>query len=131
METSIMIANIILSVRKYQKKNNIKKQCVTNCQYLYDIIKMNSNSNVKTKSVIACSVNYEENTTIVISGHIIVVLDDETIIEPSYDIFSLENVSYFENIKDFIRAFEDKNVLKTKFDIKKILNDHIKFKKMV
>jgi len=132
METCILFANIILSMRKYQKKNNIKKQCVTNSQYLYDIIKMNSNSNsnVKTKSVIACSVNYEENTTTVVSGHIVVVLDDETTIEPSYDIFSLENVSYFENIKDFIDSFEDKNVLKTNFDIKKLLNDHIKFKKI-
>jgi hypothetical protein len=35
----IIISNIVLSMRDFQKENNIKKQCVTNTQYLYDTIK--------------------------------------------------------------------------------------------
>ena len=49
--------DIILSMREYQKENNVKNQCVTNAQYLYDTIKINSNSNVKTKAVLVFSDN--------------------------------------------------------------------------
>ena len=130
MEHSILIANIILSMREYQKENNIKKQCVTNAQYLYDIIKMNSISNVKTKAVFVFSYNNEEDTAIFVGGHLVVELDDETIIEPSYDIFCLKNKSYFDNIKDLVNIFDNKNELKTKFDIKKLICDHIHFMKI-
>jgi len=44
MDVTIFISNIVLSMRKFQKENNIKKQCITNVQYLYDAIKMNSSS---------------------------------------------------------------------------------------
>lgn len=130
MEHSIFIANIILSMREYQKENNIKKQCVTNAQYLYDTIKMNSNSNVKTKAVFVFSNNNEEDTAIFVGGHLIVILDDETIIEPSYDIFCLKNISYFDNIKDLVNIFDDKVCLNSKIDIKKLIYDHIHFMKI-
>jgi hypothetical protein len=130
MEYSILIANIILSMREYQKENNIKNQCVTNAQYLYDIIKTNSNSNVKTKAVFVFSHNNEEDTNIFVSGHLIVILNDETIIEPSYDIFCLKNISYFDNIKDLVNIFDDKVKLKSKIDIKKLICDHIHFMKL-
>jgi hypothetical protein len=130
MEYSILIANIILSMREYQKENNIKNQCVTNAQYLYDIIKTNSNSNVKTKAVFVFSHNNEEDTSIFVSGHLIVILNDETIIEPSYDIFCLKNISYFDNIKDLVNIFDDKVKLKSKIDIKKLICDHIHFMKL-
>ena len=130
MERSILIANIILSMREYQKENNIKKQCVTNSQYLYDTIKINSNNNVKTKAVFVFSNNNEEDTAIFVGGHIVVVLDDETIIEPSYDIFCLKNKSYFDNIKDLVNMFDDKVGLKSKIDIKKLVCDHIQFMKI-
>lgn len=130
MENSIFIANIILSMREYQKENNIKNQCVTNTQYLYDIIKMNSISNVKTKAVYVFSGNYEEDTAIFVGGHLVVELDDETIIEPSYDIFSLKNKSYFDNIKDLLNIFDNKVELKTKININKLIYDNIQFMKI-
>ena len=130
MNITTRISNIILSMREYQKENNITKQCITNSQYLYDIIKMNSSNNVKTKAVFVFSDKNEEDACIFISGHLVVVLDDDTMIDPSYDIFCLKNTSYFDNIKDLMNIFDDKVLVKTKFDIKKIIRDHIHFMKI-
>ena len=122
--------DIILSMREYQKENNVKNQCVTNAQYLYDTIKINSNSNVKTKAVLVFSDNTEEDTAIIVSGHLVVLLDDEIIIDPSYDIFCLKNKSYFDNIKDLVNIFDSNVELKSKFDIKKLVCQHIHFMKI-
>lgn len=130
MELSILIGNIILSMREYQKENNIEKQCVTNVQYLYDLIKLSSTSDIKTKPVFVFSINYEEGTAIFVGGHLVLELDDGTIIDPSYDIFCLKNKSYFDNFSDFINSFDDKNILKTRIDIKKLVKDHLDFKKL-
>jgi len=129
MEHSL-ISNIVVSMRKYQKENNVKKQCVTNAQYLYDTMKINLNNNVKTKAVFVFSDNNQEDTAIFVSGHIIVTIDNKTIIEPSYDIYCLENTSYFDNIKDLVSIFDDKIELKSKIDIKKLIYDHIHFIKI-
>jgi hypothetical protein len=130
MECSIWIADIILSMRKYQEDNNIKKQCLTNVQYLYDVIRMNSSSNVKTKAVYLFSTNDEEQTNIFIGGHVVITLDDETILEPSQEIYCLKNVIYFDNIKDLMDNFVNKDELKSVIDIKKIVSDHITFVKL-
>ena len=129
MNTTIWMSNIILSMREFQEKNRIKKQCITNAQYLYDCIKQNSNNNVKAKAVIAFSNNDETDTATFVAGHLVVVIDDDLIVDPSYDTFCLKNISYFDNIKDFIDSFDDKDILKTKIDIKKIIYQHIKFTK--
>jgi hypothetical protein len=108
----IIISNIILSMREFQAKNNIKNQCVTNTQYLYDVIRKNTTNNVKVKAVIVASSNNETNTFFCVGGHLVVELSgpDELItIEPSYDVFSLKDKSYFDNIKDFTNMFKDSN----------------------
>jgi hypothetical protein len=91
---------------------------------------MNSNSNVKIKAVFVFSNNEEEDTYIIVGGHLVVILDDETIIDPSYDIYCLKNKSYFDNIKDIVNIFNNKVELKKKIDIKKLICDHIKFMKI-
>jgi len=93
------ITNITLSMREFQKINGVTRQCVTNTQYLYDTIKSNTNSNVKVQPVIVISTDV---TTLRCIVHLVVVLDDKTIIDPSYDVFSLNNKSYYDNIKDFM-----------------------------
>jgi hypothetical protein len=130
MEITNFISTIILSMREYQKQNNIKKQCVTNTQYLHDIIKTHSNNNVKTKSVFVMSNNEEENTLIIVSGHLVIIIDDDTMIEPSYDIFCLKNKLYFDNFNDLINAFDDKNDFKLNFDIKQLIDNYIYFMKL-
>jgi len=104
-----LISNVILCMRDFQEKNCIKKQCVTNTQYLYDCIRMNTSSKVKAKPVIVVSIDDELHTFLCVGGHLVIVLDDDTIIEPSYDIFSLKNKSYFDNIKDFMNSFDNKS----------------------
>jgi len=130
MERSILISNIILSMREFQKKNNIKNKCASNTQYLYDTIKMNSDSNVKIKAVFVFSNDTETDTAIFVGGHLVVILGEETMIDPSYDIFCLKNKSYFDNIKDLMDMVDNKNKLKTKIDIKKLISDHIDFIKV-
>ena len=125
MGNSILIPHITHSMREYQKKNNITRQCVTNAQSLCDIIKNNSTSNAKTKAVFVVAENNEEDANIIVSGHLVVELDDETILEPSYDIFCLQNKSYLDNIKDVVNIFDNKVTLKTKIDIKNLICDHI------
>jgi len=131
MDLPILISNIILSMREFQKENNIKSQCVTNTQYLYDIIKNNSSiTNVKAKAVYVFSNGAETTTGHFVSGHLVVVLDDGTIIDPSYDVFCLKNKSYFDNIKDLMDRFDDKNKLNTKIDIRNMVSQHIHFMKL-
>jgi len=133
MEHGIFTANIILSMREYQKDNNIKKQCITNAQYLYDVIRMNSNTHVKTEAVFVVGDNGED-TTIVVGGHLVVVFDHDTIFDPSYDIFRLKNKSYFSNIKGLMNIVKDKDKDKEKFkssiDIPTLVRLHIDFMKM-
>jgi hypothetical protein len=106
-----MISNIVLSMREFQKTHCIKEQCVTNAQYLYDCIKVNSLYNVKVKPVIVVSFDNVTKSVVCVGGHLIVVLDDETIFEPSYDVFALKNKSYFDNIKMLMDSYD--NELKT------------------
>jgi len=130
MELTMFVSNIILSMREYQKKHNIKEQCITNVQYLYDFIKENTTSNVKTKAVLVFSSNKEESFCTFVGGHLVVVLDDTIILDPSYDIFCLKDKSYFYNIKSLVDMFNDKDELNSRFDIKKLINEHIHFTKL-
>jgi len=119
-------------MREFQKNNCIERQCMSNSQYLYDCIKVNyKNINVRVKAVFAFSSNSETETCVFVGGHLVVVLDNVNVIDPSYDIFSLKDISYFDNIKDLIDMFGDnKYKLNTKIDLKKIIADHIHFKKI-
>jgi len=120
----IILANIVLLMREYQKKHNIKKQCVTNCQYLYDTFKANYPlKNVKVKAVIGILPNEDE--TIIYEGHVVVEVD-EVIFEPSYEVYSIRNIEYFDNIKQFKNVFAFRN----KNDIKDIIKEFIDFTKI-
>jgi hypothetical protein len=125
---TILISNTVLSMREFQKKNCIKNQCVTNCQYLYDIIKKNFTNNAIVKPVLVISYDTEIDTHTCIGGHLVIDLDgdNETIIDPSYDIFSSKNKSYFYKIKDFMDSFNHDD--KSKF--KKCISDFIHFTKI-
>lgn len=129
----MILGNIILSMREFQEKNGITKQCITNAQYLYDIIKMNTSNDVKVNAVIVVSVDEETNTYVIVGGHLVVVGDDDekTIIDPSYETFCLKNKLYFDNIRDMLDIFDNKSKekLNTKIDLKKVLQEHIKFMK--
>ena len=121
----IILANIVLLMREYQKKHNIKKLCVTNCQYLYDTFKENCPlNNIKVKAVIGISLN--DDRTIVYAGHVVVEVDEEFIIEPSYEVYSMHNIEYFDNIKQLMNAFAFPN----KNDMKDAIKEFICFTKI-
>ena len=103
---------------KFQKDNNIKGQCITNTQFLYDCIKR-IYPNVKAKAVI-CVIN--NNNIIKCIVHMIIIIDN-IIYEPSYEIVSYGNVVYYDNIKTIISNLPSIS----KDMISKTFNDFIEF----
>lgn len=128
METAI--SYVVLCMREYQKQNNVKNQCISNAQYLYDFIKVNTTHDVKTKAVIVYSHNDQEDSTTIICGHLVIVLEDGTIIEPSYDAFNLKNRLYFDDVEDLLNFFDNRSGFESKVDVKKFMCDHVRFVKM-
>jgi hypothetical protein len=91
-------------LRKYQMDNNIKGQCITNCQILLDLyntfIKPFIDIEMKVKAVMVVC-NFDDiQATGIVQGHLILDIDGETI-EPSYEIFIFPKPIYFDNIKRF------------------------------
>jgi hypothetical protein len=101
------IAVIVDAMHQYQRKHNIKKQCITNTQYLYDSIKASFPClDVKTKAIIGFRnndkilgvdeksqkkyVNRETYTVV----HMVVLIDDKIIFDPSAEINDMEDLDY-------------------------------------
>jgi hypothetical protein len=99
-----LISDTVEKMLEFQKTNCIKDNCMTNVQYLYDCIKMSKIANVKVKPVIVVSFDNETNTHRCCDGHLVIELNNTTIIDPSYDIVSLKNKKCFYNIKDFMNS---------------------------
>jgi hypothetical protein len=118
--------NIIDSMREFQKINNIKSQCITNTQYFYDTLKNNTSVNAKAKAVFAVS-NDEETDTWLVINHMVITID-ETVLEPSYEVYSLKNVKYYDSINHFLSLFQNPNEQIT--NLKEYLTKFIKFVKM-
>jgi hypothetical protein len=57
----------------------------------------------------------------------VLLLNGETVIDPSYEIHSMENRRYFDNFKDFTNSFCDKY---NKINVTKCLQDNIAFTKI-
>lgn len=124
------INKIVLLMRNYQRINNIKQQCVTNVSYLYNQLKAwNMSHRAKVKAIFAVS-DDDDNFTVV-AGHVVIYLDNETIIEPSYDVFNLKNIRYFDNIKDVSNEFkEEYKKIKFKDKCEYYIKQHIEFMKI-
>lgn len=129
MDFTTLVSNIILSMREFQCNRNTTAQCVTNTQYVFDIINANSSNKVTVKAVYVLG-NRNDLSSVFIQGHLVIVLDDnETIVDPSYDVFSLQNRIYCNNIKDVMGwiSEEYKQHLTTQYDVKEIIKTHIQF----
>ena len=88
---------------KYQKENNIKKRCLDNSQILYDYCKYKGIENVKAQAYI-CTGETEINgkkTIMLIDEHMVILLDDE-IVDPSYEIDSLSKKNYYKSYREFM-----------------------------
>jgi hypothetical protein len=96
-----MVEELISLMNEYQKKYNIKEHCITNTQYLYDCIKLNF-PKARTQAVLCTVLNDKKEVTKIIT-HMVVMIDD-LIYDPSYEINSLQNVHYFDNVKSLVSA---------------------------
>lgn len=88
---------------KYQKENNITKECLTNVQYVYDMFKCNINGYFTFEAIPVMCIGIRGNDVIIVKGHLVLKLEDR-IIDPSYEICSMDNVRYYDNIKTFFDA---------------------------
>lgn len=124
-DISSKMANVVLMMREYQKINNIKRRCITNAQFLYDnMTRISTKNDIQTRSVIVVGLS-NEDTYVILGGHIVVVLDGD-VIEPSYDIYSINDVCYYDNVKDFM---EDCSLVIEKDLIKKTIQNFLEFQK--
>ena len=119
MQNQPTIYQILKCMSEYQRKNNITKQCITNCMYVYDCIH-SSGMTVKAQAVIA--ILNDKYARGICSGHIVLVSPNGKIIDPSHEITSHDNVIYFNTITE----------LKKEVDIppelcKEIIKDVINF----
>lgn len=124
-----LISEIIMCMYEFQKLNKITKQCVTNVQFLFDLIKFKY-PNVKVVPVIVLFDGLDLNQTCLIDGHLILVFENEEgiIIDPSYEIKILKNKHYFYKIRDFIKNTDVNN--DNKYILKKVIDTFLKFQKL-
>lgn len=125
------IYKIINKMYEYQKHNKITHQCVTNTQYLYDCITMNTRKqNINIKCEVRCVyiVYVIDNKLILSSDHVVVFLEGK-IYEPSYAIYKLNPVYIFtlKKLNEYIN--EKRGTTLTSYEKKKLLNNYIEFKK--
>lgn len=112
MDNELKDINLIANwMCAYQKEHNIKGRCCDNVTILYDIIKSSFKSlNPVFKNVVVCS---EKNgSPMVCEGHIVIQLDNGSIIDPSYEIASLKNSDYLDNFENFRKCLGDIDVFK-------------------
>lgn len=120
-----LINKILNAMLEYQENNNIREMCVTNVQFLYDLIISNTNLKVKAKSVICIYQDEINNSTYFIS-HMILAFDNGDILDPSWE-WSCKNVKYYDNIKSCIDSCYN---LPPKEFLYKCINENIKLQKL-
>ena len=113
------MSSVLKLMHKFQNLNNINKNCITNTKYLYDNLIYNFPELPARAVVVICI------TGIRTIMHMVVMVND-TIYDPSYDIFSLKDVKYFNNVKQYLDHItpESRKILG-----KKIIETFIEFTK--
>ena len=91
----------------FQHVHKIRGARNTNTKCMYDILKTESNKALEVLPAIVTSYNNDDATqsSVVVSLVILVSEGEEKILlDPCYDVFSLENKRYYLNIKEFVDA---------------------------
>jgi hypothetical protein len=125
----LAIQKMMDDMREHQKNKSIENQCITNTQYLYDIMTTNFSKNVKAKAVYMFS---GDNGIGKFVNHVILVKDNKTIMDSSYDTYCLKDKNYFYTFKDLMDHFdnETKNRFGTELDMRELVNTHMRFIKV-
>lgn len=91
----------------YQKENNIKKMCSANTSFLYNIICDNYPTlklRTKVEPVICHYLRKMDNNgsfAPVFHIHLVIKIDETKLIDPSYEVDSIEDNLYLDGIKTF------------------------------
>lgn len=110
MNSSEKLGHIILFMREYQKINGISGKCVINAKYLYDTIKHNfKNPKMEAKAVVVVGYSEAKKSDIFICGHLVVLLEGKTVLDPSYEIHSLTNKKYYMDLNELFASIDHKS----------------------
>ena len=115
--------NSVLHMMNFQHVHKIRGARNTNTKCMYDILKTDSNKTIKSSEetvwketvckalevlpAIVTSYNNDDaaQSSVVVSLVILVTEGEEKVLlDPCYDVFSLENKRYYLNIKEFVDA---------------------------
>ena len=126
------INKIVNYMRDYQKENNIIGRCITNSQYLYDcLIHSFKNKNINIKCEVKCVyITFFKNGKLIIaSDHLVLLLNDDEIIDPSYAIYKLRPKYYltYKNFNEYVSFRRGLPIIKK--EQQNLLNRHIEFTK--
>ena len=117
-----VVMNVLDKMHEYQTIHDIKDQCIANTQYLYDVIKHNTNLKVKAKAV------FVVHDVTICHGHLCLEVDGK-IIDPSYQFCKLDGALYTPSFKVLRKVLVLKHGLDLHSHLKPLLETHLKFKK--
>jgi hypothetical protein len=110
--------NIVFHMMNFQHTHNIKGARNTNAKCLHDLLRKHysDKATVEVFPAIVTSYNEEDAAKSITIAHLVILFtahkegegeEEKVLLDPSYDIFSLENKRYYMNIKEFVDAIED------------------------
>ena len=124
----MMMGKVILSMREFQKENNITERCVANSKYLYDTFRTYTDQlDIFVRAMIVVSNNYETGVIHFIGGHLVVMCSGE-FLDASHDVNSLPNKIYYNSYHDIMSNLNEqyKTLMDKKLQ-KEILYQHLQF----
>lgn len=117
----------------YQRNKNTIKQCLANCSYLYDCIKY-SRPRINAEVIpVIVMYNSDEETVNICAGHVVIMIthnEKKYLIDPSYDIYSIENKSYFFNVSAFIKSVPEEFRKRFNDNMRETVSEFLKFSKL-
>ena len=122
------ISKIVSAMLDYQKEHSITSRCMTNTQYLIDQIRHNCpDIPVKVAPVIVAGGMGDTLQCVV---HLVVLINDTDILDPSYETYSLNNKEYYGSYKVFYETLKHLELEKGKEFSKYILNSYLRLSKV-
>jgi len=106
-----------------QKCKNITGNCIENCKDFYAFIKSTSEINVKVKAV--CVLGSKNDTGYIGCGHLVLLVNDTYIVDPSYEIFSLQDKRYYDTTDEIFSVLEKSK--KIQYNKKEMIKIHARF----
>ena len=111
----------------FQKEHNITNQCVSNSVFLRDFLKSRG-LNAKVKAVFSEHF-VEEEKRMVLTCHMVVEIEEQKLVDASYDIFRY-NATYMDNISTIMKRLKttmNSDIIKEGLSMKEVVSRFIEF----